>query len=53
MLMCPYCGNVYDESNECKCSFCNNKIAIPGKDDKYKPMPREVFKRLCKSLYKE
>ena len=53
MQMCPYCGNVYDESNESKCSFCSNKIAIPGKDDKCKPMPRDVFEKLRKSFSKE
>lgn len=24
MQMCPECGNYYDESESCKCPFCNS-----------------------------
>lgn len=39
MQMCPYCDQVYDESEYCKCPYCSGELEVDAGESYYKICP--------------
>ena len=39
MQMCPFCGQVYDESEYSHCPYCSDELDDDDDDDEVRPCP--------------